>query len=142
MTQLLEFLQNHWVLSGLFLAFLVSYIVYEALLRRGGATNVAPQKAVRLINQKRSVLFDVRSKEKFAEGHILDAKQVDAEQITEACKQHKLKLDDPIILICQAGISAGKAGAKLKKAGYKEVYNIAGGMNAWKQADLPIVADK
>ncbi len=142
MAQLLEFLQNHWVLTALFIAFLVSYIVYELLMRRGGANGVTPQKAVRLINQKKSTLFDVRSEEKYKQGHIIDAQRADPDTIEAACKKLKLKPDDTIILVCQAGISAGKAGAKLKKAGYKNIYNITGGMNAWKQADLPVVASK
>jgi rhodanese-related sulfurtransferase len=142
MAQLLEFLQNHWILSSLFVAFLVSYIVYELLVRRGGAAQVTPQKAVRLINQKGSTLFDVRPEDKFKQGHIIDAKQVNADNIVAACQKQKLKPDDTIILVCQAGISAGKCGAALKKAGFKQVYNITGGMNAWKQADLPTKAEK
>ncbi len=140
MAQVFEFLQNHWALTALFVVFLLSYIVYEFLARRGGATPVTPQQAVRLINQKKSVLFDVRPEDKYKTGYITQAEQVNVEGIESICKNRKLKPEDPIILVCQAGISAGKAGAKLKKAGYKNIYTIAGGMNAWKQADLPVIA--
>jgi rhodanese-related sulfurtransferase len=41
--------------------------------------------------------------------------------------------EDEIILHCKAGMRSGQACAILEQAGYKNVVNVAGGMNAWLQ---------
>ncbi len=45
--------------------------------------------------------------------------------------------DTPLLIICRSGGRSGRAAAALKQMGYSEVYNMAGGMIAWNNADLP-----
>ena len=42
------------------------------------------------------------------------------------------------MLICRSGQTAGKAAQRLVKAGFVNVYTLAGGMAAWQQAQLPV----
>jgi rhodanese-related sulfurtransferase len=46
------------------------------------------------------------------------------------------------VLSCQTGSRSAQAAATLKQAGFAEVYNLAGGMNAWQQASMPVAKEK
>ena len=43
----------------------------------------------------------------------------------------------PIIAVCRSGNRSGSACGMLKKAGFENLHNLAGGMQAWEQAGLP-----
>ncbi len=48
--------------------------------------------------------------------------------------------NQPIMLYCASGGRSGEATEKLKAAGFNEVYDLKGGITAWKAAGLPIQA--
>ena len=48
-------------------------------------------------------------------------------------------LDEPIVIYCGSGHRGGMAMAALKLLGYTNVRNLAGGIGAWKKAELPVV---
>ena len=47
--------------------------------------------------------------------------------------------DQPIVLYCQTGRMSAIAAETLVKAGYTDVWDLAGGMEAWTAAGLPLV---
>ena len=46
--------------------------------------------------------------------------------------------DNPIIVVCSAGISAVKVANDLHKSGFSRVSVLKGGMGAWTGASLPV----
>jgi len=50
--------------------------------------------------------------------------------------------DKPIAVICRSGKRSVKAVALLQEAGYSQVSNVSGGMNAWESAGLTVVRGK
>jgi glutaredoxin 3 len=44
----------------------------------------------------------------------------------------------PMVMVCRSGARSGQAASKLKKQGFTEVHNLAGGMLAWERANLPV----
>ncbi len=48
-------------------------------------------------------------------------------------------LDEPIVVTCASGHRGGMVMAALRLLGYTNVRNLAGGLNAWKKAELPVV---
>jgi rhodanese-related sulfurtransferase len=44
----------------------------------------------------------------------------------------------PLILVCASGSRAGRVLATAKKLGYEQAQVLAGGMKAWKDANLPV----
>jgi rhodanese-related sulfurtransferase len=136
MDQILEFAGNHTLLVGaLFLSFFV--VTFTELRRQSmGLSSVEPQDAVRLINAEATVL-DVRSPETYARGHIVNAKNIPLAELD--ANLDKIKKYKSIVAVCDAGVSSNQAVNTLRKAGLDNVYGLRGGINAWTQANLPLV---
>ena len=49
-----------------------------------------------------------------------------------------LSKEQPVMLICAVGGRSYVAGKVLSKMGYREVYNLDGGIEAWRRAGLPL----
>ena len=47
-------------------------------------------------------------------------------------------LDTPIYVICRIGKRSAFAGEMLAHHGYRKIYNVAGGTNAWRDAGYPL----
>ena len=91
-----------------------------------------------IISDKFSQIIDVRTPEEFSEGYITNAINVnwnDNSFDTEVLKFNKTK---PVYVYCLAGGRSASASTKLKKLGFKTVYDLKGGMNAWRNANLPV----
>ena len=82
-----------------------------------------------------AVLIDVREPEEWRGGHAPGAKLISLGQL--AGKLPSLPRDREILFICRSGNRSGRATAAARAAGLN-ASNVAGGMNAWVQAKLPI----
>ena len=83
-----------------------------------------------------AILLDVRTTEEVANGKIHDAKNIVYDD-SFATKLDSLP-HQPIFVYCGSGIRSAKAAKILKEKGYEEVYECAGGLKAWKAANLPV----
>lgn len=136
--QFLNFIQNHWALAGAFVAFVLAYGLFELRVNLTGPKRLSPPLATQFMNQKSPSIFDLRDKTKFQAGHILNARQVSQSEVENTLKHLKKSHESPILLVCQTGQQSVVVGARLKKQGFTEVACLAGGMNAWQAADLPL----
>lgn len=141
MEQYLEFIGNHTLLVG-GLVFTFFLLVFTELRRKTlGVTSIEPQAVVKLMNND-AVVIDLRSAEAFARGHIVHAKNIPFDELSarsEAIEKYKSK---PIVAVCEAGMTSGKAVQTLRKAGMNDVFGLRGGIAAWTQANLPLVTSK
>ena len=138
MNEIIEFALNHWFLSSLFTLILVLFIANEIRQRGKGGAALSPQQVVNLMNHDQGVVVDIRSAEAFATGHIIGAinlPQADLESKKSKLNKYKSK---PIVLVCPQGLLAGKVSQTLKQAGFEQVYQLAGGVAAWQQEQLPL----
>jgi rhodanese-related sulfurtransferase len=136
--QIFTFIQNHWVLVTLFITFIVAFIAFECWQHFLGPRRLSPVEATQFMNRQNPVIFDIRDKNKFLAGHLLNAQSVVQAEAEKLLKTLKKSSDAPILLVCQTGQQAAMLGARLKKQGFTQVVCLAGGMNAWQNADLPI----
>jgi rhodanese-related sulfurtransferase len=140
----LEFLQKGYNLY-LLIAAVVSGVLFiwpsvAKLLSKTKEVGVA--QAVQLINRQDAAAVDVREPAEFRSGHLPNARNIPLGQIAGKVKDlDKLKAK-PVLLICQTGARSAQAAATLMKAGFTEVYNLSGGMNAWQQASMPVEKEK
>ena len=137
----LEFASNHALLVTALVASFFLLVFTELRRKAQGITNVEPQDAVKLINADALVL-DLRSPESFARGHIVNAKNVPAEDLDATREKYTKDKSRPILAVCDAGVTSSRAVASLRKAGVENVYGLKGGIAAWTQANMPLVTSK
>ncbi len=141
MEKILEFTGNHVLLvSALMASFFI--VVFSELRRKaGGMMNVEASDAVKLINND-GVVIDIRSSEAFARGHIVNARNIPADELSTRLEQLEPLKDKPVIAVCDSGMTSSRTVSTLRSAGFESVYNLKGGMNGWTQAGLPVVTGK
>jgi rhodanese-related sulfurtransferase len=100
---------------------------------------LSPTEATIWMNRRKAAVLDLRPEDAFKAGHLPGAKHVSFNEI--AAKIEKLKLDrkNPLILVCETGLSSRKAIAEVQKLGFAEVGTLDGGVQAWQAAALPLV---
>ncbi len=133
----MKFIVDNWVL--ILVALTSGGLLIWPLLKGASAGALNAGNAVLLINREKAVVVDVSEPEEYAKGHIKNAKaipfgQLEA-QLPAAVKNKAL----PVILVCPTGARANRAVGIAKKLGYEKAQALAGGLAAWKEANLPIV---
>ncbi len=106
----------------------------------GGGQKVTSQEAVQILNRKAAVIVDVREPQEFTSGHIARAINIPLGQIAARSQELKKYKEKPVILCCASGARSARAAAMLRKEGFTDVRNLAGGMSAWRGANLPTVS--
>lgn len=141
MDRILEFAGNHTLLVfALVTSFLL--VVFSELRRKAqGVSSVEATDAVRLINNDASVI-DLRSAEAYGRGHIVNARNIPSDELDGRLEKLGSLKSKPVVVVCDAGITSGKAVNTLRNAGFASVYDLKGGMNGWSQAGLPVVTGK
>lgn len=108
------------------------------LLRRGvGGSRVSASDAVQLINKHDAVVVDIREPNEFAAAHIINSRNVPLKEIDSRVKELARFKEKPVIVACDNGNRSRGGAATLRKLGFTQVYNLAGGLGAWQQAGLP-----
>jgi rhodanese-related sulfurtransferase len=108
------------------------------LVRRGaGGASVGTLEATMLINSKDAIVLDVRTPAEFAQSHILNSRNIPLDEIEARVKELERFKEKPVIVSCATGNRSGSAAAVLRKHGFTNVVNLAGGIAAWQQAGLP-----
>ncbi|MFW5709124.1 MAG: rhodanese-like domain-containing protein [Chloroflexota bacterium] len=82
-------------------------------------------------------LLDVRTAEEFNQGHIPGAINISLQDIQAGIGLDQIPTDRPIVLYCRSGNRSNTAFRILQSVGFENMYDIAGGTNAWAQARLP-----
>ena len=80
MAQLTEFILNHPLIVGATAIATVALVVNELRIRSQSGLSMPPQEAVQLINQGATVV-DLRDGAQFAAGHIVDAINIQADDL-------------------------------------------------------------
>lgn len=99
--------------------------------------SVQPSDAFKLIKERPDILLvDVRSPKELKEGYIEGSVLVPFMDILRG--KRTLPKDRPILLVCAVGGRSYGIGRALAKKGLPEIYNLSGGIAAWKKAGLPL----
>ena len=84
------------------------------------------------------MLLDVREPDEWGAGHAPAAVWIPMGEVAD--RQAELPEDRDIVVVCRVGARSARVTAALRRAGY-EATNLAGGMQAWAAAGLPVVTD-
>lgn len=88
---------------------------------------------------KNEQLIDVRTPEEFASGHLQNAVNINFYSSDFKEQLEKLDKTKPVMVYCKSGGRSGKAAIILKELGFTIVYNLADGVEGWKNKQLPVV---
>lgn len=82
-------------------------------------------------------VVDVRTPGEFSQGHLVNALNYDWNGTSFDQQISLLDKSKPVFVYCASGNRSASAAAKMRADGFKEVYELDGGIRAWRAADLP-----
>ncbi len=129
---MIKFLKSSWIylLAG-------ALIFVYSFAKQG--EGLSPKEFAKKIKETTNAqVVDVRTPEEFAGGYIADAKNIDWNNDNFDKKISNLDKDKPTFVYCQSGNRSGSAAKRMKEMGFTNVYELSGGIRAWRSADLPL----
>ena len=101
-----------------------------------GVWEIDPQRLEERIDQVQIV--DVREESEYSGilGHIRNSLPIPLDQLLASIDQ--LSKEKPIVLVCRSGTRSAQAAVLLKREGFSQVANLAGGMINWQVNQLPV----
>jgi rhodanese-related sulfurtransferase len=90
----------------------------------------------RQLVEQGAILLDVREDHEWQAGHAPEATHLPMSRIGASVAE--LPADRLIVCVCHVGARSAAVAEALNNAGYSAT-NLAGGMNAWEAAGLPVV---
>ncbi len=91
-----------------------------------------------LLADTNAIILDARELKEYNVSHISGAIYVGYDNFVVQ-KVHAISKDKPVYVYCSIGYRSEKIGEKLKAAGFKNVYNLYGGIFNWKNSGYPVV---
>ena len=137
MQQLLDYIGHHYYLAGAALMAALAVVAVEVKERLSGFAALSAMQAVRLMNQG-ALVIDLRSKELYDAGHIVDARNVPVGELESQAEALKKWRDRNVITYCDSGADGASAARTLTRLGFAKVFNLQGGLNAWVKDNLPL----
>jgi rhodanese-related sulfurtransferase len=131
MDRYLDFILNHYILS-LALAVVIYLLIqelFDTAFKKFGS--VSPLLAVAKMNDSNTLIIDVREPQEFTQSHIETAVNIPLSKLSEQLSKLEAHKKDPMLIVCQNGTRSSSAGKILTKAGFEQVFVIAGGLQAW-----------
>ncbi|MDQ3288087.1 MAG: rhodanese-like domain-containing protein [Pseudomonadota bacterium] len=137
--ELLAFAGRHPLLSLGLAAVTLALIVNEIARLFRGYKSLRPAELTNLINRENALVIDMSPSAEFEKGHIAGSRSVAPSQFDPESKLLASAKALPVVVTCRSGHASAAAARRLKKAGFEQVFWLEGGVQAWQQADLPLV---
>ena len=101
---------------------------------------IAVDEFVQLMEAKPNALvLDVRTPDEVAAGRVACGEHIDFYDANFKARVKTLDHGAPVFVYCAVGGRSGQAMDFMKREGFTEVYNLQGGINAWRAAGKPTV---
>jgi len=126
------------VLSPLFLN--AQSIAYKTLLSTLYDQDFPVIKPSQITNLSDFQVLDTREKEEFNVSHLQNSLWVGYDTF-DINSLEELDKEKPILVYCTVGARSQDIGEKLKKEGFKNVFNLYGGIIQWSNEGLPLFKD-
>ncbi len=127
-----------WIFS-LFTPLLVLSVIACSNGQTQTASNDLPPKMFdqKLKELNNEILLDVRTVKEYKDGHLLNSINIDWNGDNFDAEVAKLDKTRPVFVYCYAGGRSSEAADAMRKSGFKQVYNLDGGIQDWRSAGLP-----
>ncbi len=114
------------------------WVAGGGLPARANKINVQ-QLADLLEDRKIDQVLDVRESDEWQSGHILGASNLSYRELS--LRWAEIAKEQNIAVICAGGVRSSIAASILENRGFKNVFNVLGGMGSWTAAKLPSVVE-
>lgn len=128
------FLLDNILLIAIICVCVVS-LAWPYVAKRRWGPEVDNRSATELINHKNAQIVDLRDPADFKKECIARSVNIPADRIQN--ELGKLDKTRPVLLVDDDGRRSRMASPLLRGTGFKEVFTLAGGLNAWRTAKLP-----
>ena len=128
------FLLDNILLIAIICVCVVS-LAWPYVAKRRWGPEVDNRSATELINHKNAQIVDLRAPADFKKERIARSVNIPADRIQN--ELGKLDKTRPVLLVDDDGRRSRMASPLLRGTGFKEVFILAGGLNAWRTAKLP-----
>jgi len=145
---------THKGLQGLAMAGLLALLVAGCMVAGGGGPAaesggpaihagpgrpgvLRPAQAKAYLAQHPEVwVLDVRQPEEWDNelGHIEGSVKIPLPELASRLAELEARKDDPVVVVCRTGRRSSNATLILSGSGFREVYNLEGGLVAWREA--------
>uniref|UniRef100_A0A3B0MBE9 Thiosulfate sulfurtransferase GlpE n=1 Tax=Arsenophonus endosymbiont of Trialeurodes vaporariorum TaxID=235567 RepID=A0A3B0MBE9_9GAMM len=143
MQEIMQFISRHPILSLAWIALLIAVIIltFKGLFAK--TKNITRAQAIQLINKEQAISIDLRSRDDFRKGHIIDSINLTPSEIKDnnigELEKHKQK---PIIVVSANGMEASKPAEQLVQYCFERVFILKEGITGWSSENLPLASGK
>jgi rhodanese-related sulfurtransferase len=99
--------------------------------------DVSVQQAREMIDSGEVFILDVRTQEEYDAGHIKNSTLIPVQVLDK--RLNELPRDKKILVYCMSGIRSAQASQILVNNGFKDIYNMKGGITDWTNAGYDVV---
>jgi thioredoxin 1 len=118
--------------------FAISFLVFNCSDGQSKRVNLSAMDFANKANELPTApIIDVRTPDEFSKGHLLKAKNVDWNGSDFDRQIATLDKSKPVFVYCLSGGRSSSAANKMRSEGFKEVYELDGGIMKWRGASLP-----
>ncbi len=122
--------------------FYICYVILFSLLacteKEVAQKTLEPNEFEQNLITQRGILLDVRTPTEYKEGHLAHSINIDykADDFKKVIAQ--LDRNKPYFVYCKAGVRSQKATEIMRNLGFTQLYNLNGGIDAWRAEGLPL----
>lgn len=101
---------------------------------------ITPQELKRRLDDGSAILIDIREGDEFAREHIIGSRLAPLSGFDrhDFDREH----DKTVVFTCRSGNRTAANTARIITGGFSNAYVLAGGLDAWKAAGLPVHLDR
>ncbi|MFO7275158.1 MAG: ubiquitin-like small modifier protein 1 [Bacillota bacterium] len=110
----------------------------EAQPQPAGPVEISPVEAAEVLQRGEVQVIDVREEWEYARDHIPGARLIPLAKLADHLEE--VDRERPLLVVCEVGERSRLAAEFLHQAGFPRVYNLQGGMIAWRVHRLPVEA--
>ncbi len=121
----------------LLLTALSGCVAEQKLPEKAQYTDVSVQQAKEMIDRGDVFILDVRTQEEYDAGHIKNSTLIPLQVLDK--RLNELPRDGKILVYCRSGSRSAQASQILVNNGFKEIYNMKGGIMDWTNAGYEVI---
>ncbi len=86
------------------------------------------------------IILDVRTAQEYRSGHLSGSINLDFRSASFADELARLDRSKPYLVYCRTGVRSARTAALMKSLGFREIYDMAGGIAGWQRECYEIVS--